>query len=77
MSATFGYMIIYVDDVVTTISFYEVALIFPDPHEAYQHAVAQGASPVKQPENKPWGQIVGYVRDLNGCLVELASAMPA
>jgi uncharacterized glyoxalase superfamily protein PhnB len=131
MSATFGYMIIYVDDVVTTISFYEaafglkrkfihesnlyaemdtgattlafageamaemngfairanrksdvaagfeLALIFPDPHEAYQHAVAQGASPVKPPENKPWGQIVGYVRDLNGCLVELASAMPA
>ena len=55
---------------------FELALIFHDPQEAYLNAVAAGATPVKPPENKPWGQIVGYVRDLNGCLVEIASAMP-
>ncbi|MCA0278948.1 MAG: VOC family protein [Proteobacteria bacterium] len=55
---------------------FELALIFHDPQEAYLNAVAAGATPVKPPENKPWGQIVGYVRDLNGCLVEIASDMP-
>ncbi|WP_234824496.1 VOC family protein [Ensifer adhaerens] len=47
------------------------------PHQAYEKAVSAGASPVKPPEEKPWGQVVGYVRDLNGCLVELCSATPA
>ncbi|GAA4125902.1 VOC family protein [Aminobacter aganoensis] len=55
---------------------FELALVFSDPREAYGKAVAAGATPVKPPENKPWGQVVGYVRDLNGCLVEIASAMP-
>ncbi|KQU74705.1 glyoxalase [Aminobacter sp. DSM 101952] len=55
---------------------FELALVFSDPREAYGQAVAAGATPVKLPENKPWGQVVGYVRDLNGCLVEIASAMP-
>jgi lactoylglutathione lyase len=30
---------------------------------------------VKPPETTPWGQIVGYVRDLNGFLVEISSEM--
>jgi lactoylglutathione lyase len=55
---------------------FELALIFADPNDAYRHAVAAGATPVKPPEDKPWGQVVGYVRDLNGCIVEIASAMP-
>jgi len=33
----------------------------------------QGATPEKAVTEKPWGQRVGYVRDLNGCLVELCS----
>jgi hypothetical protein len=28
---------------------------------------------VKAVEEKPWGQKLGYVRDLNGCLVEICS----
>jgi hypothetical protein len=28
---------------------------------------------VKAPETKPWGQIVAYVRDNNGCIVEICS----
>lgn len=54
---------------------FELALIFADPHDAYRKAVAAGASRVKPPEEKPWGQIVGYVRDINGCLIEIASAV--
>jgi lactoylglutathione lyase len=52
---------------------FEIALVTSDPDTLYQKAVAAGASPVKKPEQKPWGQLVGYVRDLNGCLVEIGS----
>ena len=52
---------------------FEIALVTADPEAAYRKAVAAGASAVKPPALKPWGQTVGYVRDLNGCLVELCS----
>lgn len=51
----------------------EIALVFSDPHEAWNKAIAAGAASIRPPEEKPWGQVVGYVRDLNGCLVELCS----
>lgn len=52
---------------------YEIALVADDPAAAYAKAIAAGASAVKPPALKPWGQTVGYVRDLNGCLVEICS----
>jgi len=52
---------------------FEIAFVTDDPEAAYQKAVATGASAVKPPALKPWGQTVGYVRDLNGCLIELCS----
>ena len=52
---------------------FEVAFVTDDPDAAYQTAVSAGASAVLPPAGKPWGQIVGYVRDLNGCLVEICS----
>ena len=51
----------------------EICFVTDAPEQAYTHAVAQGAVPLKAPEAKPWGQIVGYVQDLNGCLVEICS----
>lgn len=51
----------------------EICLVTDSPEEAYDHAVAAGALAVKAVEEKPWGQRVGYVRDLNGCLVEICS----
>jgi lactoylglutathione lyase len=45
---------------------FEIALVTADPEAAYRKAVAAGASAVKPPALKPWGQTVGYVRDLNG-----------
>lgn len=52
---------------------FEIALVTDDPKSAYLKAVDSGANAVKPPVEKPWGQVVGYVRDLNGCLVEICS----
>ena len=54
---------------------FEVALVCDEPRAVYDRALGAGATPVKPPAQKPWGQLVGYVRDPNGCLVELCSAM--
>ena len=51
----------------------EVALVTEDVATAYQKACSAGAIKVQEPEEKPWGQIISYVRDLNGCLVEICS----
>ena len=52
----------------------EVAFVVDDVAKAYAHAVAAGALPYVEPAEKPWGQIVSYVRDCNGFLVELCTA---
>lgn len=54
---------------------FEIALVTEDPQAAYAKAIAAGAIAVKPPAVKPWGQTVGYVRDLNGCLIEICSPM--
>ena len=51
----------------------EIALIYPDVALAFDKAVQAGAKAVKTPLAKPWGQVVAYVRDLNGVLVEICS----
>lgn len=51
----------------------EIAFVTSDVQAAYDKAVNAGAQPYKKPESKPWGQVVGYVRDLNGFLVEICS----
>src|SRR5688572_11905902 len=48
----------------------EIGLVTDDVQAAFDRAVAAGAVVVTQPAKKPWGQIVGYVRDNNGFLVE-------
>ena len=55
---------------------FEIALVTDDPQGAYAHAVAAGAVPVSAPATKPWGQLVGYVRDGNGCVIEICSPLP-
>lgn len=52
---------------------WEICLVTDDVEEAYDKAIKNGCSPITSPVRKPWGQIVSYVRDLNGCLVEIAS----
>ncbi len=51
----------------------ELAFITDDVASAYAKAVTAGATSVKEPVEKPWGQIVAYVRDKDGSLIELCS----
>ncbi|MCB9076110.1 MAG: VOC family protein [Anaerolineaceae bacterium] len=53
----------------------EVAFTTADVTAAYQQAVAAGAIGLAEPKTKPWGQVVAYVRDLNGVLVEIGTPM--
>ena len=54
---------------------FEIGLVSEDPAAGYARAVAARATAVVPVKEKPWGQKVGYVRDLDGCLVEICSPM--
>jgi len=41
----------------------------------FNNAVKEGAIPVEKIKTKPWGQLVGYVKDINGLLIEICSPM--
>lgn len=51
----------------------ELAFVTENVEAAYKKAVAAGAIALKEPKPKPWGQIVGYVRAIDGSLIELCS----
>lgn len=51
----------------------EIAFVTDDVQAAFDKAVAAGARRVSEPAKKPWGQVVSYVRDNNGFLVEICS----
>ena len=51
----------------------ELAFVTEDVVSAYSKAVEAGAVPIKEPEEKPWGQLVGYVRAVDGSIIELCS----
>jgi lactoylglutathione lyase len=53
----------------------EIGLVSDDVQKSYDIALKAGANEVSKPTRKPWGQIVSYVRDCNGLLVEICSAM--
>ncbi len=52
---------------------FELAFVTGDVPAAFEKAVACGAVPVREPERKPWGQVVGYVRAVDGSIIELCS----
>lgn len=52
---------------------WEICFVTDDVDAAFARAVTHGCSAVSNPSAKPWGQTVSYVRDLNGCIVEIAS----
>ena len=54
---------------------WEICFITDNVALAFEDAVSNGCRVVSRPQNKPWGQTICYVRDLNGCLVEIASPM--
>jgi uncharacterized glyoxalase superfamily protein PhnB len=51
----------------------EIALVTDDVKNSFQKALASGATAIKEPISKPWGQIVAYVRCPDGTLVEICS----
>lgn len=53
----------------------ELGFITDDVGELVQKATSLGAVLVSDPKQKPWGQIVAYVRDLNGFLIEICTAV--
>ncbi|MEO0895600.1 MAG: VOC family protein [Bacteroidota bacterium] len=52
---------------------FELAFTTLDVKAAYETALAHGAIAVEAVVQKPWGQEVGYVKDLNGFLIELCT----
>ncbi|KAL3640461.1 hypothetical protein CASFOL_015429 [Castilleja foliolosa] len=51
----------------------EVCFDYSDVDAAYKRAVENGAVAVSEPEDKDWGQKVGYVRDLDGIVIRMGS----
>jgi uncharacterized glyoxalase superfamily protein PhnB len=51
----------------------EIAFVVPSVEEKFNQAVSAGAVEVGKPTQKPWGQVVSYVRDNNGFLIEICS----
>lgn len=54
---------------------FEIALVTDKVEAAFKQAIENGASELKKPVQKPWGQLVGYVKDCNGFLVEICSPL--
>ena len=52
---------------------FEVAFTTDDVQVSYGKALAAGATAAAPPMTKPWGQVVAFVRDKDGIIVELCS----
>ena len=55
----------------------EIAFTVPDVDAAFARAVAAGAAPVRSSERMPWGQVIAYVRSVEGTYVGLLGPLPA
>ena len=55
----------------------EIALVTKDVHAAHKSALLNGATELLSPTQKPWGQIVSYVRAPDGSLIELCTPVGA
>lgn len=56
---------------------FEIALVTDDVPATHARAVAAGAREMAAPSEKPWGQVVSYVRCPDGLLVELCTPVGA
>lgn len=52
---------------------FEITFVADDLESAWKQAIEAGAEIVKEPAQKPWGQTIGYLRDINGFLVEVCT----
>ena len=53
----------------------EIGFTTDNVEETVSTAVNAGATIVEHPTTKPWGQIVAYVRDIDGFLIEICTPM--
>ena len=53
----------------------EMAFVTEDIESNFQKAVDAGAEIYEPIKEKPWGQKVGYLRDINGMLIEVCTPM--
>lgn len=53
----------------------EIGFTTDDVEATVKSAVEAGAIVVENPKTKPWEQVVSYVRDLDGFLIEICTSM--
>ncbi len=53
----------------------ELGFITEDVAGIFDLAIQQGATKIAEPKQKPWGQTVAYVRDIEGFLIEICTPM--
>lgn len=53
----------------------EIGFSTDDVEEAYNNAIKAGATAVAEAQQKPWGQVVAYVKDPDGFLIEICTPM--
>jgi len=51
----------------------EIGFTTDDVQGAIKQAIESGAKLYAEPKEKPWGQVVSYVRDLDGFLIEICT----
>ena len=51
----------------------EIGFVTRDVATAHAHALGEGAIELSAPTEKPWGQVVSYVRSPDGCLIEICT----
>ncbi|MES2555638.1 MAG: VOC family protein [Bacteroidota bacterium] len=53
----------------------EIGITTENVDATLKQAIAAGATLLEDPKTKPWGQVVAYVRDLDGFLIEICTPM--
>ena len=53
----------------------ELGFVTDDVTKTLACAASNGATVIEGPKQKPWGQIVAFIRDIDGFLIEICTAM--
>lgn len=53
----------------------EIGFTTEEVEQVYNKAIKAGALAVEEAKTKPWGQVVAYVKDLDGFLIEICTPM--
>jgi uncharacterized glyoxalase superfamily protein PhnB len=54
---------------------FELGFTTDNVEESIHSAISAGATLLENPKTKPWGQVVAYVRDIDGFLIEICTPM--